>query len=76
MMHIEDDKDLEVEGSFLGILTQAQSRLMQKVAINLMGYFGLYYLSTQLDLFVTAKEGFEKIELLPAVIGIEAALLL
>ncbi len=75
-MHIEDDKDLEVEGSFLGILTQAQSRLMQKVAINLMGYFGLYYLSTQLDLFVTAKEGFEKIELLPAVIGIEAALLL
>lgn len=75
-MHIEDDKDLEVEGSFLGILTQAQSRLMQKVGINLMGYFGLYYLSAQLDLYVTAKEGFDKIELLPAAIGIEAALIL
>jgi hypothetical protein len=49
---------------------------MQKIAINLMGYFGIYYLSGQLDLFLTASDEIEKIELLPAVIGIEAAMLL
>lgn len=46
MMHIEDEKELlSEEGSFFGILTQSQNRLIQKVAINLMGYFGLYFLS-------------------------------
>ena len=49
---------------------------MQKIAINLMGYFGLYYLSGQLDLYLTASDEIEKIELLPAVIGVETALLL
>ena len=47
MMHIEDEKDLlnEEGGGLFGILTLSQSRLMQKICINLMGYFGVYYLS-------------------------------
>ena len=77
MMHIEDEKELlSEEGSLFGILTQSQNRLIQKVAINLMGYFGLYFLSGQLDLYVNASDEISKIELLPAVFGVEGAMIL
>lgn len=61
MMHIEDEKELLEEGSLFGILTSGQSRVMQKIAINLMGYFGLYFLSGQLDLYIMANDMMDQI---------------
>jgi hypothetical protein len=54
-MHIEDQID---DGS---ILTRKQSKLLLKVLINLMSYFGLYFISAQLDQFVKTSDDFDKI---------------
>lgn len=70
MMHLEDGTD---DGSFL---TKKQMKLLIKVLISLMGYFGLYYLSGQLDLHLKTSDEFFKIQLLPACIGIEVAFVL
>jgi hypothetical protein len=62
MMQIEDEKDLdEANSSFFGLLTLKQSKLMQKVLMSLLGYFGVYSLSAQLDLYVIATDEIEKI---------------
>jgi len=45
LMHIEDEKELSDENSFMGILSLNQIRLLQKIAINLLGYFGVYFLT-------------------------------
>lgn len=55
MMHIEDTLD---DGSFL---TKKQTKLLMKVIMNLMGYFGLYFLSAQLDLHLKTSDEFYKI---------------
>ncbi len=55
MMHIEDPID---ESSFL---TKKQSKLLIKVFMNLMAYFGLYFLSTQMDLYLKTSDDFNKI---------------
>ena len=74
-MHIEDEKDLNDENSFMGILSLNQVRLLQKIAINLLGYFGVYFLSGQLDEFVVPNTDiYEKIQVMPAAIAIELAL--
>ena len=44
--------------------------------MNLMGYFGLYFLTSQLDLYVAAAETYNKMQILPAAIGLEAALIM
>ena len=44
-MHIEDEKELTDENSFMGILSLNQVRLLQKIAVNLLGYFGVYFLT-------------------------------
>ena len=74
-MHIEDEKELNDENSFMGILSLNQVRLLQKIAINLLGYFGVYFLSGQLDEFVVPNTDiYEKIQVMPAAIAIELAL--
>ncbi len=55
MLHIEDDKSNE-EGGLFGILTPKQSKLLFKVAMNLIGYFGLYFLTGQLDQIIIATD--------------------
>ena len=66
-MHIEDTDD----GS--SFLSKKQTKLLSKVLMCLMGYFGIYYLSGQLDLYLVASEELEKINILPAFIGLELA---
>jgi hypothetical protein len=62
LMHIEDEKELSDEGSFMGVLSFNQIRLLQKISVNLLGYFGVYFLTTQLDLYLIAAEAeYEKI---------------
>lgn len=56
MMHIEDEKSSSEEGSLFGILSAKQAYLLLKVAMNLMGYFGLYFLTGLLDTYVIANE--------------------
>ncbi len=74
-MHIEDEKELNDENSFMGILSLNQVRLLQKIAINLLGYFGVYFLTGQLDDFVVPNaDSYEKIQVMPAAIAIELAL--
>ena len=76
LMHIEDEKELMDEGSFMGILSLNQVRLLQKIAFNLLGYFGIYFLTGQLDNFIVANvESYDKIQVMPAAVAIEMALL-
>jgi hypothetical protein len=69
-MHIEDES---ADGSFL---TKKQIHLLLKVIMNLMAYFGLYFLSAQLDLHLKTSDEFFKVQLMPAFIGIELAFVL
>ena len=46
MMHIEESEDESA------ILTVKQRKILTKVMRNLLGYFGLYFLSQQLDKFI------------------------
>jgi len=52
------------------ILTVKQRKILTKVIRNLVGYFGIYFLSQQLDMFVRAQD-IENINIAPAVIGID-----
>jgi hypothetical protein len=70
MMHIEDVPDSD-NSSF--ILTKKQTKLLAKVMINLMCYFGLYFLSGQLDIYVVSSDELSKIQLMPAILGLEIA---
>ena len=46
MTHIEDDKPSSAEDSGLfGLLSSKQTKLLLKVTMNLMAYFGLYFLT-------------------------------
>jgi hypothetical protein len=63
-MHMEDSDD---ESS---ILTVKQRKILTKVIRNLLGYFGVYFLSQQLDKFVRVED-MENINIAPAVIGID-----
>lgn len=64
LMHMEDIDD---DSSFL---TVKQRMILAKVIRNLLGYFGIYFLSQQLDLFIRV-ENIENINIAPAVIGID-----
>lgn len=55
LMHIEDSTD---DGSFL---TKKQMQLLLKVFMYLMGYFGLYFMSGQLDTHLKTSDEFFKI---------------
>jgi hypothetical protein len=70
-MHMEDEDE-----SGLFFLTRKQTKLLLKVLRSLMAYFGLYFLSQQLDKHLKTSDDFDKIQILPAVIGIEAALVI
>ena len=54
-MYVDDEEDTNK------ILTSKQTKLLIKVIKNLMGYFGLYFLSIQADQFVLASNEIEKI---------------
>lgn len=56
MMHIEDEKASTDETSLFGILSAKQGKLLVKVIKNLMGYFGLYFLTAQLDNYIMATD--------------------
>lgn len=74
MMHIEDESS---EEGFLGVLSAKQTRLLLKVIMNLMGYFGLYFLTGQLDLYILAHDQMgEQIQIMPAAVGIETAMVI
>lgn len=45
MMHIEDEKASSDETSLFGLLSKKQGELLSKVLMNLMGYFGVYFLT-------------------------------
>ncbi len=66
LMHMEDSGD---DGS---VLTVKQRKILIKVFRNLLGYFGLYFLSQQLDKFIKVED-LDKINLLPAFIGLNIA---
>jgi len=65
-MHMEDEVDESV------ILTKKQKHILFKVIRNLLAYFGVYFLSQQIDKFVK-QEDIEKINMTPAMIGINVA---
>ncbi len=50
MMHIEDTLDENV------LLTKKQTKLLLKVLTGLMSYFGIYFLSVQLDTALEPSE--------------------
>ena len=60
MMHIEDD-ETPGSGGLFNLLTRKQTKLLTKVIMSLMAYFGVYFLSAQLDLHLVASDQFEKI---------------
>lgn len=70
MMHIEDTIDESA------LLTKKQTRLLTKVITGLMAYFGIYFLSTQLDIVLKPSDDLEKIQIVPAMIGLELAFIL
>ncbi len=65
LMHIED--------ASTSILSPKQLRLLLKVLMNLMTYFGLYFLSAQMDLHLKTSDNFNKIAIGSAMIGLELA---
>lgn len=58
MMHIEEASE---ETSLFGLLSRKQGALLLKVAMNLMAYFGIYFLTGQLDAFVVASDSLDQI---------------
>jgi len=69
-MHVEETLD---DSSFL---TKKQLKLLLKVLMNLMAYFGLYFLSVQMDLHLKTSDEFYKIQIAPAAIGLETAFIM
>jgi hypothetical protein len=54
------------------VLSVKQRKVLVKVFRNLLGYFGVYSLSQQLDKFITSSD-LAKINIMPAVIGLNLA---
>jgi hypothetical protein len=64
MMHIEDYATDDGNGGLgsgfiFSILTKKQWKLLLKVLMNLLSYFGLYFASVQLDLHLKPSDDFE-----------------
>jgi hypothetical protein len=62
-------EDVDDESS---VLTVKQRKVLTKVFRNLLGYFGVYSLSQQLDKFIKSED-MTKINIMPAVIGLNLA---
>jgi hypothetical protein len=66
LMQMEDVDDESA------VLTVKQRKVLTKVFRNLLGYFGVYSLSQQLDKFIKSED-MTKINIMPAVIGLNLA---
>jgi hypothetical protein len=74
MMQIEASGGGTRNGILGGIMSTKQTNLLLKVMMNLLGYFGIYFLAGHLDLYILASDQISN--MIPAAIGIETAMVI
>ena len=70
LMHIEDPVDGDT------LMSKKQTKVLVRVLGSLMCYFGLYFLACHLDIVLKPSDDLDKLQILPAFIGIELAFII